>query len=199
MSIGPLWASPSHGKENNQSYKDWNKSDHAKNRINVRLKILVCKKKKKKYVQCVLWFQTWRLHRRMVPLLEYKLSMFTQKLFLEPQHKLGCATFCRFCDAGSQLLFNCVHISALMQYRIHVDILTFTRPICTKITGNTYQSIPNHSRKFELNQISGSVEFDVDLDVVVLNNNSLFRLNFLSTNLHQNHRKYLSTNFQSLT
>ena len=65
-------------------------------------------------------------------------------------------------------------ILALMQYRIHVDIPTSTRPICTKITGNTYQPISNHSRKFELNQISGSVEFDVDLDVVVLNNNSLF-------------------------
>ena len=63
---------------------------------------------------------------------------------------------------------------ALMQYRIHVDISTSTQPICTKITGNTYQPISNHSRKFELNRISGSVEFDVDLDVVVLNNNSLF-------------------------
>ena len=63
---------------------------------------------------------------------------------------------------------------ALMQYRIHVDISTFTRPICTKITENTYQPISNHSRKFELNRISESVEFDVDLDVVVLNNNSLF-------------------------
>ena len=61
-----------------------------------------------------------------------------------------------------------------MQYRIHVDISTSTRSICTKITGNTYQPISNHSRKFELNQISESVEFDVDLDVVVLNNNSLF-------------------------
>ena len=63
---------------------------------------------------------------------------------------------------------------ALMQYRIHVDISTSTRPICTKITGNTNQPISNHSHKFELNRISGSVEFDVDLDVVVLNNNSLF-------------------------
>ena len=65
---------------------------------------------------------------------------------------------------------------ALMQYRIHVDISTSTRPTCTKITGNTYQPISNHSRKFELNRISGSVEFDVDCDVVVLNNNSLFDL-----------------------
>ena len=61
---------------------------------------------------------------------------------------------------------------ALMQYRIHVDISTSTRPICTKITGNTYQPISNHSRKFELNRISGSIEFDVDF--VALNNNSLF-------------------------
>ena len=66
----------------------------------------------------------------------------------------------------------------IMQYRIHVDISTSTRPICTKITGTYlllfYQPISNHSHKFELNRISGSVEFDVDLDVVVLNNNSLF-------------------------
>ena len=138
----------------------------------------------------------------------------------------------------------------LMQYRIHVDISTSTRPIYTKITGNTYQPISNDSRKFELNQISGSVEFYVDLDVIVLNNNSLFDstssrpictkitentyqlisnhsrkfelnriservefdvdfvalnnnltlwLDFLWTNLHQNHRKYLPTYFQSLT
>ena len=72
--------------------------------------------------------------------------------------------------------FQILHMSfsALMQYRIHVDISTSTRPICTKITGNTYQPISNHTRKFELNRISGSIEFDVDLDVVVLNNNSLF-------------------------
>ena len=61
---------------------------------------------------------------------------------------------------------------ALMQYRIHVDISTSTRPICTKITGNTYQLISNHSHKFELNRISGRDEFDVDF--VALNNNSLF-------------------------
>ena len=57
-----------------------------------------------------------------------------------------------------------------MQYRIHVNISTSTRPICTNIS--------NHSRKCELNRISGSVEFDVDLDVVVLNNNSLFDSTF---------------------
>ena len=45
---------------------------------------------------------------------------------------------------------------------------TSSRPIRTKITGNTYQLISNHSRKFELNRISESVEFDVDLDVVAL-------------------------------
>ena len=65
-----------------------------------------------------------------------------------------------------------------MQYRIHVDISTSTRPICTSITENTYQLISNHSRKFELNRISESVEFDVDLDVVALNNNSVFRVPF---------------------
>ena len=51
---------------------------------------------------------------------------------------------------------------------------TSSRPICTKITENTYQLISNHSRKSELNRISGRVEFDVDLDVVVLNNKSIF-------------------------
>ena len=70
--------------------------------------------------------------------------------------------------------FKCAPLWALMQYRIHVDISTSTRLICTKITGNTYHFISNHSYKFELNRISESVEFDVDLDVVALNNNSLF-------------------------
>lgn len=67
----------------------------------------------------------------------------------------------------------------LMQNCIHVDISTSTWPICTKITGYTYQPISNHSCKFELNWITGSVEFDVDLDVVSLNNNSLFGLTWV--------------------
>ena len=56
-----------------------------------------------------------------------------------------------------------------MQYRIHDDISTSTRPICTKITGNTYQPISNHSRKFETNRISGSYIYDGGVITFVVN------------------------------
>ena len=64
-----------------------------------------------------------------------------------------------------------------MQYCIHVHIST--QPNCTKITENINQLVSNHSRKFETNQTSESVEFDVDLGVVGVvaqNSNSLFGL-----------------------
>ena len=55
---------------------------------------------------------------------------------------------------------------------------TYFGLICTKLTGNTYQLISNYLGKFELNRISERVKFDIDLDVVALNNSSLFRVLF---------------------
>ena len=60
---------------------------------------------------------------------------------------------------------------ALMQYRIHVDISTSTRPICTKITENTPQPISNHSRKFELLYIIEKENFLINIRNIIMNYN----------------------------
>ena len=75
-------------------------------------------------------------------------------------------SFSKFASFVSKVTIEVGGISGASAKSYPCRYLSFHSTIWTKITGNIKKLVSNHSHKFESNPISGSVEFDVDLDVI---------------------------------